>query len=65
MTVFIRSHYGKISLSINLMLAFIASVAGESTASEIQFSAEYSSSSVKCGGFGNHAEAPAEIKTSY
>jgi len=65
MTVLFRSHDGKISLSINLMLAFIASVAGETAASKIQLSAKYYPSSVKYSGFENHAEAPAYIKTSY
>jgi transcriptional regulator GlxA family with amidase domain len=52
-----------ISAGIDLMLAFIASVAGEEVAGKVQFGAEYYPSSVKYGGFENHAQAPAYIKT--
>jgi transcriptional regulator GlxA family with amidase domain len=51
-----------VSAGTDLMLAFIASVADETTAGKIQFAAEYYPSSVKYGGFENHAEAPAYIK---
>jgi len=51
-----------ISAGTDLMLAFIASVAGESAAGAIQFAAEYYPSTVKYGGFENHEEAPAYIK---
>lgn len=53
-----------ISAGTDLMLAFIASVAGEAAAGVVQFAAEYYPSSVKYGGFENHAEAPAYVKNS-
>jgi transcriptional regulator GlxA family with amidase domain len=51
-----------VSAGTDLMLAFIASVAGEEAAGKVQFGAEYYPSSVKYGGFQNHAQAPAYIK---
>ena len=51
-----------VSAGTDLMLAFIASVAGEEAAGKVQFSAEYYPSPVKYGGFENHALAPAYIK---
>lgn len=51
-----------VSAGTGLMLAFIASVAGEETAGKVQFGAEYYPSTVKYGGFENHAQAPAYIK---
>jgi transcriptional regulator GlxA family with amidase domain len=51
-----------ISAGTDLMLAFIASVAGEEAAGKVQFGAEYYPSSVKYGGFENHPQAPAYIR---
>lgn len=51
-----------VSAGTDLMLAFIASVAGEEAAGTVQFAAEYYPSGVKYGGFENHAQAPAYIK---
>lgn len=51
-----------VSAGTDLMLAFIADVAGEEVAGRVQFSAEYYPSNVKYGGFENHAQAPAYIK---
>jgi transcriptional regulator GlxA family with amidase domain len=51
-----------VSAGTDLMLAFIASVAGETAAGKIQFAAEYYPSLVRYGGFENHAEAPAYVK---
>ena len=51
-----------ISAGTDLMLAFIAAVAGDDAAGKVQFGAEYYPSSVKYGGFENHAQAPTYIK---
>jgi transcriptional regulator GlxA family with amidase domain len=51
-----------VSAGTDLMLAFIASVAGEESAGKVQFAAEYYPSSVKYGGFENRAEAPAYLR---
>ncbi len=51
-----------VSAGTDLMLAFIASVAGEKAAGKVQFAAEYYPSSTKYGGFEKHAEAPAYVK---
>jgi transcriptional regulator GlxA family with amidase domain len=51
-----------VSAGTDLMLAFIASVAGEEAAGKVQFGAEYYPSLVKYGGFENHAQAPAYIR---
>lgn len=51
-----------VSAGMDMMLAFIASVAGEAAAGKVQFAAEYYPSSVKYGGFENHAQAPAYLK---
>lgn len=51
-----------VSAGTDLMLAFIASAAGEEAAGKVQFAAEYYPSSIKYGGFVNHAQAPAYIK---
>jgi len=51
-----------VSAGTDLMLAFIASAAGEQAAGKVQFGAEYYPSSVKYGGFESHAQAPAYIK---
>ncbi|WP_447968405.1 DJ-1/PfpI family protein [Nitrospira sp. M1] len=46
-----------VSAGIDLMLAFIASEAGEETAGKVQFGAEYYPSSIKYGGFETQASA--------
>lgn len=51
-----------VSAGIDLMLAFIAAVAGEETAGRVQFAAEYYPSCRKYGGFERDAQAPAYIK---
>ena len=53
-----------VSAGTDLMLAFIASVDGEDAAGKVQFASEYYPSSVKYGGFENHAQAPAYVKGS-
>ena len=53
-----------VSAGTDLMLAFIASVAGEEVAGKVQFAAEYYPSGVKYGDFENHEQAPAYIKSS-
>jgi len=53
-----------VSAGIDLTLAFIASVAGEEAAGQVQFGAEYYPSSIKYGGFENPSQAPAYIKDS-
>ena len=51
-----------VSAGTDLMLAFIASVAGEEAAGRVQFGAEYYPSPARYGGFENHDQAPAYIK---
>jgi transcriptional regulator GlxA family with amidase domain len=51
-----------VSAGTDLMLAFIASVAGRESAGKVQFGAEYYPSDIRYGGFENHAQAPAYIK---
>ncbi|MGB0909999.1 MAG: DJ-1/PfpI family protein [Nitrospirales bacterium] len=51
-----------VSAGTDLMLAFIASVAGEEAAGKVQFDAEYYPSSIKYGGFESHAQAPSYIR---
>jgi transcriptional regulator GlxA family with amidase domain len=51
-----------VSAGTDLMLAFIASVAGEEAAGKVQFGAEYYPSTVRYGGFESHAHAPAYIR---
>ncbi len=51
-----------VSAGTDLMLAFIASVAGEEVAGRVQFAAEYYPAGVKYGDFENHEQAPAYIK---
>lgn len=51
-----------VSAGIDLMLAFIASAAGEAAAGKVQFGAEYYPSTTRYGGFENHAQAPAYLK---
>jgi transcriptional regulator GlxA family with amidase domain len=51
-----------VSAGADLMLAFIASVAGDEAAGKVQFSAEYYPASAKYGGFEKHPQAPAYIR---
>jgi len=51
-----------VSAGIDLMLAFISSVASPETAGKVQLAAEYYPSSSKFGGFENHAQAPAYVR---
>ena len=51
-----------VSAGMDLMLAFIAQVAGTDAAGKVQCGAEYYPSSIKYGGFEHHAQAPAYIK---
>jgi transcriptional regulator GlxA family with amidase domain len=53
-----------VSAGTDLMLAFIASVAGDEAAGKVQFAAEYYPSSKRYGGYENHEKAPAYLKTS-
>lgn len=51
-----------VSAGTDLMLAFIASEAGEQAAGKVQFRSEYYPSTVTYGGFETHPQAPAYIK---
>ena len=51
-----------VSAGMDLMLAFIAEVAGAEAAGKVQFGTEYYPSSIQYGGFEHHAQAPAYIK---
>ncbi|MPZ46022.1 MAG: DJ-1/PfpI family protein [Betaproteobacteria bacterium] len=51
-----------VSAGTDLMLAFIASVAGEEAAGKVQFAAEYYPSSAKYGGFEKDPRAPGYIR---
>lgn len=51
-----------VSAGTDLLLAFIASEAGEEAAGKVQFAAEYYPVATRYGGFENHAQAPAYIK---
>ena len=51
-----------VSAGIDLMLAFIASVAGEAVAGKVQWQAEYYPASTRYGDFAYQAQAPAYIK---
>ena len=51
-----------VSAGTDLMLAFIASVAGEGAAGAVQFAAEYYPAAQSYGGFEDHAQAPAYIR---
>jgi len=51
-----------VSAGIDLMLAFIASVAGDDAAGKVQFSAEYYPSTVRYGTYETHAQAPNYLK---
>ena len=53
-----------VSAGTDLLLAFIASVAGEAAAGKVQFAAEYYPAAVNYGGFEDHAQAPAYIRRS-
>lgn len=52
-----------VSAGIDLMLAFIANLAGEETAGKVQFGAEYYPISTIYGHFDKHPQAPDYIKT--
>jgi len=52
-----------VSAGIDLMLAFIANVAGEAVAGKVQFQAEYYPAPTKYGNFQNQTQAPAYIKS--
>ena len=52
-----------VSAGIDLMLAFIASVAGADAAGKVQFAAEYYPSAVRYGTYERHAQAPAYLKS--
>lgn len=51
-----------VSAGTDLMLAFIASVAGEEAAGKVQFGSEYYPDTTRYGGFESHPQAPAYIK---
>ena len=51
-----------ISAGTDLMLAFIAEIAGAEAAGKVQFGTEYYPSPIKYGGFENQAQAPSYIK---
>jgi transcriptional regulator GlxA family with amidase domain len=51
-----------VSAGIDLMLAFIASVAGVESAGKVQFAAEYYPSGIRYGGFEAHAQAPSYLR---
>ncbi len=51
-----------ISAGMDLMLAFIADVAGEEAAGQVQFHAEYYPASTRYGDFENHEHAPTYLK---
>lgn len=53
-----------VSAGIDLMLAFIASVAGADAAGKVQFAAEYYPSAVRYGSYEDHAQAPAYLRSS-
>lgn len=52
-----------VSAGIDLMLAFIASVAGTDAAGKVQFSAEYYPSAVRYGTYESHAQAPKYLRS--
>lgn len=51
-----------VSAGTDLMLAFIASTAGQEAAGKVQFASEYYPSSVKYGGFEKSPQAPGYIR---
>jgi len=51
-----------VSAGIDLMLAFIASVAGEQAAGKVQFAAEYYPSDIRYGGYEANEQAPAYLR---
>ncbi|MBL3827291.1 DJ-1/PfpI family protein [Marinobacter sp. MW3] len=53
-----------VSAGIDLMLAFIASIAGDEVAGQVQFNSEYYPASTSYGGFELHPDAPAYLKRS-
>jgi transcriptional regulator GlxA family with amidase domain len=52
-----------VSAGIDLMLAFIAHVAGDDAAGKVQFAAEYYPSSARYGDYANGPQAPAYMKS--
>lgn len=51
-----------ISAGMDLMLAFIASIAGDEVAGQVQFASEYYPDSISYGGFERHPNAPTYLK---
>lgn len=51
-----------ISAGMDLMLAFISSIAGDEVAGQVQFSAEYYPASINYGGSERHPNAPMYLK---
>lgn len=51
-----------VSAGIDLMLAFIASEAGDQAAGKVQFSAEYYPTAVRYGGYETHPQAPGYLR---
>jgi transcriptional regulator GlxA family with amidase domain len=54
-----------VSAGIDLMLAFIASQAGEEAAGKVQFQSEYYPSAIRYGDHASRAQAPAYLKSSH
>lgn len=52
-----------VSAGIDLMLAFIASVAGDEAAGKVQFAAEYYPSAARYGANESHVQAPAYLRS--
>jgi len=52
-----------VSAGTDLMLAFIAEIAGEDAAGKVQFAAEYYPSTSRYGDYENHEQAPRYIKS--
>lgn len=51
-----------VSAGIDLMLAFIATIAGDEAAGKVQFASEYFPSAARYGDFENHPQAPAYLR---
>lgn len=51
-----------VSAGTDLMLGFIARLAGEETAGKVQFASEYYPCSIKYGGFENNPQAPSYVR---
>ncbi|HEY2256162.1 MAG TPA: isochorismatase family protein, partial [Variovorax sp.] len=54
-----------VSAGIDLMLAFIASQAGEDAAGKVQFQSEYYPSAIRYGDCASHAQAPGYLKSTH